>query len=349
MLRCEAFQRATQAVRAGSGGAGSGDGSSGDGGNGGGGRDSAAQAGSEGGRGGSKCAAAGQGARQPRDASAGPAALLAAALGAPAPPAAFEHQMPEPALAQAPAAWLQPASGTAPVASPAACMEAARLGSIAATQGAAVAAVAAALAPPPFAFWPQAPAGQAVPLASYQQLLYSLVPGAGGALPGLQPLMHPPAACNPSLPLPLAPLRLLQQPAGSQAAAGRSEAPRACSGPSAVTAAGPAFAHNEEEQPFTPSAFLREEAPTPIPSNFATPVSQAAPSPAASPAPALDLPNPVAVAPAAPDASPMHPTEGPSASLHKQGAPTVRLLPSAALSAMQSTHAAARVALHAAI
>lgn len=340
MPRHEAFHRATQAVSARSGRASSSSsGGNRDDGRGSGGLDSSGGKGRGGGDGvvpgggGSSSGSKGNDAskrsarsrRQPEDASAGPAVLLAASLGAPA--SGLEH---------ASASKRQPASGAehpalaAHEAAAAAAAEAvARLGSLAATQGPAVAAYAAACGPQPFAFWPQAAYGPAgtMPLAGYQQLLYTLVPGAGTALPGLEAVLHPPATCSPSLSLHLPALRLHQQPASAcQAIAGPSgelPAPPACSGPSALTAAGPAVAVGlEEEQPFTPSAFLVEEAPASPPCIPAA--TAAAPSPHAAPATAAS-PKRVAAAPAAPDAPPMHPSLGPNAPLTEAGGPTVRL------------------------
>lgn len=316
MPRHEAFHRATQAVSARSGRTGSSSGDSRGHGDGSGRRDSSDSKV----HGGSKRSTRSR--RQQEDASLGPAVLLAASLGAPA--SALEH---------ASASERQPASGAehhalAAHEAAAAAEAVPRLGSLAATQGPAVAAYAAALRPLPFAFWPQAAHGHAgtMPLASYQQLLYNLVPGGGTALPGLVAGLHPPATCPFSLPLHLPALRLHQQPASAcQAVAGPSgelPAPPACSGPSALTAAGPAAAAGlEEEQPFTSSAFLIEEPPASPP---CIPAATAAPPPHAAPAAAAS-PKRAAAAPAAPDAPPMHPSLGPSAPLTEDGGPTVRL------------------------
>lgn len=321
MPRHEAFHRATQAVSARSGRTGSGSGDSRGHGDGSGRRDSSDSKV----HGGSKRSTRSR--RQQEDASLGPAVLLAASLGAPA--SALEH---------ASASERQPASGAehhalAAHEAAAAAEAVARLGSLAATQGPAVAAYAAALRPLPFAFWPQAAHGHAgtMPLASYQQLLYNLVPGGGTALPGLVAGLHPPATCPFSLPLHLPALRLHQRPASAcQAGAGPNgelPAPPACSGPSALTAAGPAVAVGlEEEQPFTPSAFLIEEPPA------SPPCIPAAPAAAASP-------KRVAAAPAASAAPLMHPLLGPSAPLTEEGGPTVRPPQPPALDLLHLMHA----------
>ena len=214
----------------------------------------------------------------------------------------------------------------------------------AATPGTGVAAGTAVPAPLPFTFRPQPSVAPAVQLVSYQQLLHTLVPGPGCTVPGLLPFAQLPAACTPQwAPMPpfalppfaLPPLRLHQPPC-ARAAAGQSEgrpALPAVSGPSAVTAAGPAVANEEQQQPFTPSSFLCEEPPSlmfvclPAPSTPqeapapAAATLHPAPAPAALCAPAAPSPSHVAAAPAASDASPMHAVEAPSAPMPDEDTP----------------------------
>ena len=282
MERQQAFALATQAV---SGRSGSNPGGSGSGGG-----DSAAGCGSGGGASGSEGHAAGEAGQRPAS-RAGPAAQLAASLAACASPAAQE-----PADALQPPAALQPAATPRPVPAPKAAPEVpavvqapAQLAGIAAMQGVADAAAAVALGQP-------AAALHAAQLASYQQLLHALTPGAAVVLPIVAaPAPAPTALCMaPLAPAALAtsvllrhlpPLRLAGQHASPLLRPSHSKAAPALpsgSGPLAMTTMGPAAAGAEDQQPFTPSAFLREDAPSPSLAAPAAPAGAAAPASAAS-------------------------------------------------------------------